>query len=290
MADQIQSNYPLTQDKGQVGAISRPQQNYNAERVIIAATGAGMKPGQGYKLDGSGAVIPLVDLADFANAVGVLGFEFGNINTAVAGGENNLEGVLFAEGNHTPGITEGYMYVVAGEAVAPNAEIAFDVSDGKWYSTAAVNTNKSVRATSGASADGEIMEILVGSYLNIGAGQAVGAEFVIGVEAANVINLGVTLVDSAGNAITFVQNVEIFLSDSVAGLGIAATAPSGGWAIGTDGAIISDTVAGKSALVQSEATGLFDLDITEVGALTVYAVVVLPNGQQVVSGAITFAA
>lgn len=165
MADQIQTNYPLTQELGQVGSISRPQQSYNTERVHAAATGAGMVPGQGYKLDGSGDFIPLVDLADFANVVGVLGFEYGTVNVDRSGGENNTQGVVFAEGDNVPGVTEGYMLAVAGEAIAANAKVAFDVSDGKWYSTGAVNTNLSVRATDGADADGAIFEIKIGSYL-----------------------------------------------------------------------------------------------------------------------------
>ena len=116
------------------------------------------------------------------------------------------------------------------------------------------------------------------------------ATFVIGTEAADVINVGVTLQAGAGKTVSFLDGGNVFLSDASTGIGLAATAPSGGWAIGTDGAVIDATVAGKASWIQSEADGTFDLDITEAGTATWYAVVQLPDGKQVVSTAITFAA
>jgi hypothetical protein len=116
------------------------------------------------------------------------------------------------------------------------------------------------------------------------------ATFTIGTEAANAINVAVQLADTDGTAQASLQGVSVFLSDAATGIGIAATAPDGGVAIGTDGAILDATVAGKALWVQTEATGAFDIDITESGADTWYLVVQLPDGNQVVSGAITFAA
>ena len=124
----------------------------------------------------------------------------------------------------------------------------------------------------------------------LGVPKADGATFVIGTEAANVINVGVTLVDSEVATVASQQVVRVFVSDSATGVGIAATAPSSATAVGTDGVILVTDVAGKVYTVESAATGLFDLDVTETGTDTFYLVVVLPNGKTVVSGAITFAA
>jgi hypothetical protein len=120
--------------------------------------------------------------------------------------------------------------------------------------------------------------------------QATAADFTIGTEAANVINVAVELQDGDGTAVSSLQGVNVFLSDASTGIGLAATAPDGGWAIGTDGAILGAHDANKSAWVQTEADGTFDLDITESAGATWYMVVQLPDGKQVVSGAITFAA
>lgn len=120
--------------------------------------------------------------------------------------------------------------------------------------------------------------------------QATDASFTIGTEAANAINVAVELQDSEGNAVESVQVVTVFLSDADTGLGVTATAPDGGVAVGTDGAVIAAVTAGKVLIVQTEADGTFDLTLTEAAGATWYMVVVLPNGKQAVSGAITFAA
>lgn len=115
------------------------------------------------------------------------------------------------------------------------------------------------------------------------------ATIAVGTEAANVINVTVQLVDGAGDDLDNVATVLAYLSDDSGGAGVAATAPDGGVAIGTDGNL-GAIVAGKVFLLTSESDGDIDIDITESGADTFYLVVVLPSGKTVVSGAITFAA
>jgi hypothetical protein len=114
------------------------------------------------------------------------------------------------------------------------------------------------------------------------------ATFVIGAEAANVINVGIQLVDESGTALAVRGSVLAYLSDDAAGDSINAAAPDGGWAIGTDGVLIP-IVAGKCAQLVSEADGDIDIDITETGADTWYLILVMPNGLLVASTAITFA-
>lgn len=114
-----------------------------------------------------------------------------------------------------------------------------------------------------------------------------GATFVIGVEATNIINVGVTLKD-AGHAIGVAAAVHGYLSTSATGANIAATAPSSGYAIGTNGVAI-ETIADKAGIFVSSAAGLFDINLTEAGVATFYLVLIMPDGSLVISGAITFA-
>lgn len=110
-----------------------------------------------------------------------------------------------------------------------------------------------------------------------------GVTFTIGAEITNARNVKAQL--SAGGARA---GVLAYLSDDANGDSIVATAPSGGWAIGTDGLLIP-LVTNKAAYLVSEADGDIDVTITEVGTKTVYLVIVLPDGSLVVSSAISFA-
>jgi hypothetical protein len=117
-----------------------------------------------------------------------------------------------------------------------------------------------------------------------------GATITVGTEAANSINVAIQLTDAAGNSLATVGHVKAYLSDAATGIGLTATAPDGDIAIGTDGAILYEDVADKVFALQSEADGDIDLDIGEAAGGTWYLVILLPNGQKVVSDAITFAA
>lgn len=132
-----------------------------------------------------------------------------------------------------------------------------------------------------------------GKSLSIGsldlAAAPIGAHtFVIGAEAANVINVGIQLVDASGVAMAVHGALLAYLSDDANGNSLVATAPSGGVAIGTDGLAIP-LIAGKAWLLVSEADGDIDINITEAGAKTCYLILVKPDGTLVKSGAITFA-
>lgn len=110
----------------------------------------------------------------------------------------------------------------------------------------------------------------------------------IGTETANTINVSITLKDQRGQALGEKAAVEAYLSDVSTGLGVTATGPSGGWAIGTNGALIP-RVTSKSALFVCNASGAVDVTLTETGTPTWYLVIVLANGRLLISGAITFA-
>lgn len=121
------------------------------------------------------------------------------------------------------------------------------------------------------------------------AGAPMGATFVIGAEAANVINVAIQLKDADGDDLAVRGCVYAYLSTDANGDSLAA-APSGGVAIGTDG-LAAEVIDNRAFFLTSEADGDIDLNITvSSGAATYYLAVRLANGKLVVSNAITFAA
>lgn len=114
------------------------------------------------------------------------------------------------------------------------------------------------------------------------------ATMTVGTQAGDDINVAVQLTDAEGNNLAVRAGLFAYLSDDANGDSIAATAPSGGWAIGTDGLLIP-VVASKAAFLISESDGDIDVTITEAGADTWYLILVDPAGRLIASGAITFA-
>jgi hypothetical protein len=112
--------------------------------------------------------------------------------------------------------------------------------------------------------------------------------FVIGAEGGNAINVAIQLKDAAGNDLAVRGSVLAYLSDDANGDSVAATAPDGNVAIGTDGVLLP-VVADKVFQLVSEADGDIDIDIGESGADTWYLILVMPDGRLVASNAITFA-
>lgn len=114
------------------------------------------------------------------------------------------------------------------------------------------------------------------------------ATITVGAENTNAINVTIQLKDANGTELATRASVFAYLSDDANGDSIAGTAPSSGWAIGTDGLLIP-VVTNKAAQLVSEADGDIDITITEASADTWYLILVLPNGLLKASGAITFA-
>ena len=144
------------------------------------------------------------------------------------------------------------------------------------YSPGGVNED----TWAGHAADHDVLHGVTGGLYSV--------TYVIGAEAGNAINVGIQLVDAAGTNVAELAALSAYLSDDIGGIGISASAPSAGVAIGTDGAILLEHTADLGWLLQSEADGHSDVDLNHVGAATWYLVVVLPNGTLAVSAAITF--
>jgi hypothetical protein len=116
-----------------------------------------------------------------------------------------------------------------------------------------------------------------------------GAGFTVNAESSDTITVNVQLKDLLDADVAAVTVVRMYLSDSSDGVGLTATAPSGGVAAGTDGTILTEDVTDKMFTVISESDGDIDLVLTEVGVATWYLVAILATGRIAVSAAITFA-
>jgi len=127
------------------------------------------------------------------------------------------------------------------------------------------------------------------NFENLAEAEGLIATISVGLEATDIINVEVQLVyRGSGADIDHVEACHVYLSDDSAGGDLISTAPSGGWAIGTKGVLISQ-ITNKMALVMCAADGIFDIDIEESGTKTLYMVVIAPDGNVYVSSAIIFA-
>lgn len=123
---------------------------------------------------------------------------------------------------------------------------------------------------------------LVGDFSNL------SVRFTVGAEATNTIVVSLKVLDGNGQPTTVRKALNWYLSDHANGSSLAASAPSGTVAAGTNGLLIQ-TIAKKAGLVVCTPGGDMDVSIGEAGASTWYLVVVLPNGSLAISPAITFA-
>lgn len=116
----------------------------------------------------------------------------------------------------------------------------------------------------------------------------IDADFTVGTEATNAINVAIQLKDRVdGGELGEAVALNWYLASAATGQTVAS-APDGGIAIGTDGVLIEWT-ANVSGLVISEADGDIDVTLTESSTGTWYLVLVAPDGKLLISGAITFA-
>ena len=136
--------------------------------------------------------------------------------------------------------------------------------------------------------DGAELVMADGAALTIAAQEIpMDASFTIGAEATNAINVVIQLQSQDGTDLANRGTVFFYLSSDANGDALA-TAPTGGIAIGTDGLLI-ETLADLAGFMTSEADGDIDVTLTDTGTPTFYIVLVMPTGQRIISGAITFA-
>lgn len=173
--------------------------------------------------------------------------------------------------------SSGKAFLIVNEA---NAEEDLTVNDDGGTTRAIIGEGQSAWLA----CDGTTWRALQGLQLD----KVAGATFVVGDQAGNIINVAIQLIDALGNDLAEAAAVPWYLADDAAGLDPSTVAHSAGASIGTDGALIEWT-ANLSGMAISEADGDIDIDFEEAGALTRYLVLVMPNGELAISGAITHA-
>jgi len=107
----------------------------------------------------------------------------------------------------------------------------------------------------------------------------------------NVCEVTITVVDSAGVAIAECFNLDVWLSDAATGAGVTATAASGTVAVKSASGVDFEVVTAKKyTRVQTLATGIYILEITDTAKTGFYACAVIPSigktviGTQLVTG------
>lgn len=95
------------------------------------------------------------------------------------------------------------------------------------------------------------------------AGQPFGFTMVQTQGAANIANVMLQLVDFEDRALLQVYNTRLWLSDATTGAGLTATTASGTVVVGTPGVDMFDLVSKKFKAIQTDATGRYQLIITD---------------------------
>ncbi len=95
---------------------------------------------------------------------------------------------------------------------------------------------------------------------------------------ANVCEITITIVDAAGVAVPGVFNFDLWLSDAATGAGLTATTASGAVAVKTSSGVDLATLVSKKALrVQTLATGVYILSITDAAKTGFYPCAQVPG-------------
>lgn len=103
--------------------------------------------------------------------------------------------------------------------------------------------------------------------------------------ASNVCEVTFTVKDAAGATIAAVHHFDLYLSDAATGAGLTATSASGTVTNKTASGVVLDIQSAKKAVrVQTLATGIFILEITDTAKTAFYPVAVLPATGKAVVG------
>jgi hypothetical protein len=114
------------------------------------------------------------------------------------------------------------------------------------------------------------------------------ATFTFTAGAANVANILITPVNSAGTTIARVLPLTVYLSDASTGVGLTGTTASGTvQAKAASGTDLGALTAKKALAVMTLASGLYTLEITATAKTGFYVCVILPCGLVVVSRVMT---
>lgn len=112
------------------------------------------------------------------------------------------------------------------------------------------------------------------------------ATITVGAEASDVRAITIQLKNKLGRNINYAAEVELAVLLNAAGTDYVATGGSTGIAIGASGKL-QQIIAKKRFRARSTTAGVIALTWTDTGTEAAYLGVILPNGKQVVSSALT---
>lgn len=109
--------------------------------------------------------------------------------------------------------------------------------------------------------------------------------FSIAAGGANVSEVTITVKDGSGTAVAGVHHFDVWLSDAASGAGLTGTTASGTvTAKAASGVVVSTYTAKKALRIQTLATGIFVLEITDTAKTGFYVAVAHPlTGRAAVS-------
>lgn len=103
---------------------------------------------------------------------------------------------------------------------------------------------------------------------------------------ANLTLITYQVKDSAGNAVAAVHDMDVYLSDASTGAGLPSHTPSGGIAAGASGIVLIVYVTAKALRVQTNASGVFILAVTDSSKTHYYPCAVLGRTSKAIVGTI----
>lgn len=119
-----------------------------------------------------------------------------------------------------------------------------------------------------------------GKFEIAGVGVSVTVTMAAASAAANVCEVTITVVDAAGTVVAAVHHLDVWLSDAETGAGLTGTTASGTVTAKTSsGAVIQTYTAKKALRVQTLATGIFILEITDSAKTAFYPCAALFGGK-----------
>jgi len=157
----MQRTYEKYQEKGQLGQISRPELEFEADSNGYVA-GEELRPGEGVRLDGSSYTKP-DDLAAQEAVVGVVSLIQNTVGTPISSPTgNNSSEVVIASGDEFQIITAGHVFVELSGTVA-KGDPAFPATDSSntWVTATPTGTVKNPSFFEEAGVAGDIVSIRI---------------------------------------------------------------------------------------------------------------------------------
>ena len=120
-------------------------------------------------------------------------------------------------------------------------------------------------------------------------GRPFSVTMTVSTDGSNKTKVTCQLVDIEGTSVSKVMNFDLWLSDAATGAGLTATTASGAVAAGTSGADIATLTSKKALRVQSNASGVYILSITDTAKTAFKVCAQMPDGEVIVGATLATA-